>query len=293
MPDPNHNDIGRPFLLRCRQQEMSLAPGKPRIMGILNVTPDSFSDGGRFASRDAALEHALSMIRDGADIIDIGGESTRPGSLPVPDDIQIERVAPIIESIRERSDVFVSVDTTRSSVAAAAIAAGALIVNDTSALADDGLMAATIRETGAAVVLMHRKGLPATMQVAPQYDAFMTELIDGLRSAVLLAERSGIPGDRIVIDPGIGFGKRFEDNIEIHRSLTRLHSLGKPLLFASSRKSFLGELSGKPPASRLAGTIASNVIAAWQGAHILRVHDVAEIREAVALVAAIRSAPAC
>ena len=293
MPDPNLNEICGSFLLRCRQRELALAPGNPRIMGILNVTPDSFSDGGHFASREAAVAHALSMIRDGADIIDIGGESTRPGSMPVPDDIQVDRVVPVIESIRERSDVFISVDTTRSAVAAAAIAAGAQIVNDTSALADDGRMAATVREAGAAVVLMHRQGIPATMQVAPRYDAFMDELVDGLRGAVERAERSGIPGDRIVIDPGIGFGKRFEDNIEIHRSLERLHSLGKPLLFASSRKSFLGQLSGKPAASRLAGTIASNVIAAWQGAHILRVHDVAEIREAVALVSAIRSTPAC
>src|SRR5512138_119024 len=200
MPDPNLKDIGGSFLLRCRQQELPLSPGYPRIMGILNVTPDSFSDGGLFASREAAVAHALSMIRDGADIIDVGGESTRPGSLPVPDDIQVDRVVPVIESIRERSDVFISVDTTRSAVAAAAIAAGAQIVNDTSALADDARMAATVRETGAAVVLMHRQGVPATMQAAPRYDAFMDELLDGLRSAVGRAERSGIPGDRIVID---------------------------------------------------------------------------------------------
>ncbi|HEY5995737.1 MAG TPA: dihydropteroate synthase, partial [Candidatus Deferrimicrobiaceae bacterium] len=222
MPDPRLTDICGSFLLRCRQRELALAPGIPRIMGILNVTPDSFSDGGLFASREAAVGHALSMVRDGADIIDIGGESTRPGSMPVPDDIQAERVVPVIESIRERSDVFISVDTTRSAVAAAAIAAGAQIVNDTSALADDDRMAATVRETGAAVVLMHRQGVPATMQLAPRYEAFMDELVDGLRVAVERAERSGIPCDRIVIDPGIGFGKRFEDNIEIHRSLVRL-----------------------------------------------------------------------
>lgn len=293
MPGPIPEEAPRAFLLRCRGRELALDPFRPRIMGILNVTPDSFSDGGRFASQGAALEHALSMAADGADIIDIGGESTRPGSFPVPEDAQIERVVPVIESIRSRSDILISVDTTRSAVAAAALAAGAQIVNDTSALSDDASMAATVRDRGAAVVLMHRQGVPATMQDAPSYDAFIPELLGGLREAVGRAEGAGIPADRIVVDPGIGFGKRFEDNIEIHRSLGMLHSLGKPVLFASSRKSFLGRLPGVPAGSRLAGTIASNVIAAWLGAHILRVHDVAEIREAVALVGAVRSAPAC
>jgi dihydropteroate synthase len=293
MPGPNPDSPRRAFLLRCRGQALPLDPCRPRIMGILNITPDSFSDGGRFASRDAALEHALSMIRDGADLIDIGGESTRPGSLPVPDHVQVERVVPVVESIRSRSDILISVDTTRSAVASAAIAAGAQVVNDTSALGDDPLMAGTVRETGAAVVLMHRQGVPATMQDAPSYEAFMPELLEALGGAIAKAEQAGIRPDRILVDPGIGFGKRFEDNIEIHRSLGRLHSLGKPILFGSSRKSFLGRLSASPEGPRLAGTIASNVIAAWLGAHILRVHDVAEIREAVALVGAIRSAEAC
>jgi dihydropteroate synthase len=282
-----------PFRLRCRDRYLDLEPGNPRIMGILNLTPDSFSDGGRYEAPEQALSHALSMIAQGADIVDVGGETTRPGSNPVPEAKQIDRVCPVIESIRKRSDVFISVDTTRSAVAAAAIAAGADIVNDTSALADDEEMAEVVSRSGAAIVLMHRQGIPATMQQAPHYDAFFPELLTGLRRRIALAEGKGILADQIVIDPGVGFGKRFEDNLEIHRSLHLLHSLSKPILFASSRKSFLGVVSGGPPADRLAASIASNVIAAWQGAHMVRVHDVSATREAVALVAAVRKGSAC
>jgi dihydropteroate synthase len=256
-------------------------------MGILNVTPDSFSDGGRYLDRGAAVERALSMVREGADIVDVGGESTRPGSGSVPEALQVERAVPVIEGIRAREDVLVSIDTTRASVASAAIEAGARIVNDTSALADDPGMADVVRESGAAVVLMHRKGVPSTMQDSPRYEAFLPELLDSLRESVVAATRAGIPADRILVDPGVGFGKRFEDNLSIHRGLSTLHSLGVPVLFASSRKSFLGKISGKPPGDRLFGTLASNVIAACQGAHVLRVHDVAAVREAVDVVAAV------
>ncbi len=293
MGDPSCDSTCGSFRLRCRDRNLTLAAGNPRIMGILNLTPDSFSDGGRFDSHDAGLEHALAMVRDGADIIDVGGESTRPGSDPVPDNVQIDRIVSVIESIRQRSDVLISVDTTRSAVAEAAIQAGAQIVNDTSALEGDPLMARLVSRSGAAVVLMHRKGTPAIMQNAPEYESFIPELIDGLRLRIESAEANGIPSDRILIDPGVGFGKRFEDNIEIHRSLRRLQLLSKPVLFGSSRKSFLGNFSGGKGGSRLPGTIASNVVAAWLGAHILRVHDVAEIREAIALVSAIRGGTSC
>lgn len=262
-------------------------------MGILNLTPDSFSDGGRFPTNDLALAHALGMIEAGADIVDVGGESTRPGSAPVPVDVQIRRVVPVIEAIASRSDALVSIDTTQSAVAAAAIRAGASIVNDTSALADDEAMAEVVASSGSAVVLMHRRGLPATMQEAPHYDSFMSELVSELGERVDVALRRGIAPDRILVDPGVGFGKRLEDNLEIHRSFGALHALGMPILFASSRKSFLGALSGKPPSDRLPGTIASNVLAAWHGAHVLRVHDVAEVREAALLASAVRMGPAC
>ncbi len=293
MSDPSSRTTCGSYILRCRDRELTLSGDKPRIMGILNLTPDSFFDGGRYASLDAGLEHALAMVRDGADIIDIGGESTRPGSDPVPDSIQIRRIVPVMELLRDRSDVLISVDTTRTAVASAAIQAGAHIVNDTSSFEDDPLMARVVSGSGVGVVLMHRKGRPATMQDAPDYEAFMPELLDSLRLSIRTAEAAGISSDRIVIDPGVGFGKRFEDNIEIHRSFRQLHLLSRPVLFGSSRKSFLGKLPGVADSSRLPGTIASNVIAAWQGAHILRVHDVAEIREAVALVSAVRSAPSC
>ena len=293
MPGEYSETEGLHFRLQCRGRELPLEAGNPRIMGILNLTPDSFSDGGRFKSPENGLAHALSMIAQGADIIDVGGETTRPGSMPVPDALQIERVVSVIESIRKRSDVFISIDTTRSAVAAAAIEAGADIVNDTSALADDDAMADIVSRSGAAIVLMHRRGIPETMQESPRYDAFFPELMAALRGRIDLAGQRGIHPRQILIDPGVGFGKRFEDNLEIHRSLPLLHALSKPILFGSSRKSFLGVLSGKPAPDRLAGSIASNVIAAWQGAHILRVHDVGATREAIGLVAAIRKGTLC
>jgi dihydropteroate synthase len=280
-------------VLRSRDRALHLDAFAPRIMGILNLTPDSFSDGGRFLDRDAAVDHALAMIDDGAAFVDVGAESTRPGAEPVPDEIQIARAVPVIEAIRAASDAWISIDTTRSAVAAAAIGAGADVVNDTSALGDDPGMASLVSETGVAVVLMHRKGVPSVMQVSPHYVDFVPELVEGLREAVALAATAGIPPDRLLVDPGVGFGKRLEDNLDIHRSFPALHALGLPILFGSSRKSFLGTLSGLPASARLAGSIASNVIAAWQGAHVLRVHDVAETCEAVSLVSAVLARPAC
>lgn len=278
----------REFALACRDRSLSLS-GVPRIMGVLNVTPDSFSDGGRFASREAAVRRALRMAEEGADIIDIGGESTRPGSHGVPAEVELERVIPVVTELAGITDALLSVDTTKSSVARAAAASGACIINDTSSLSDDPGMADVARETGCAVVLMHRRGTPGTMQRAPFYRSLSDELLDELEDRVEAATFAGIGRDRILVDPGIGFGKRLEDNLAIHRHLSELRNLGLPILFGPSRKSFLGALTGKEVEDRAFGTAASVALAVAGGAHILRVHDVREMKDAVRVASAIVS----
>lgn len=267
--------------------------GPPLIMGILNVTPDSFSDGGSYRSPEEAVARGLEMEAEGAAILDVGGESTRPGSEPVPADEEARRVIPVIRGLSGKTKAVISVDTTKAAVAREAVAAGARIVNDTSALADDPGMAGVVRETGAAVVLMHRRGKPATMQRAPHYDSLFGELIAELARRIEAAEEAGIERDRILVDPGIGFGKRLCDNLALHRRLDRLRVLGRPILFGPSRKSFIGALTGAPPANRAFGTAASVAAAVLHGAHVLRVHDVKEMREVVQVAFAIREAPPC
>lgn len=279
----------RRFTLCCRGSSLSL-PGRPRIMGVLNVTPDSFSDGGKFASREEAVGRALRMVEEGADIIDVGGESTRPGSRSVPAGVERERVIPVIAELAGKTGALLSVDTTKASVARAAAAAGAHIVNDTSALLDDPEMAGVVRETGCAVVLMHRRGTPETMQRAPSYRSLFDELLGELEERVDAAIRAGIPRGRILVDPGIGFGKRLEDNLALHRHLPELRNLGLPILFGPSRKSFLGLLTGKEAGERVFGTAAAVALAVAGGAHLIRVHDVREMRDVVRVAAAIAGA---
>src|SRR5678816_1516826 len=268
------------------------------IMGILNVTPDSFSDGGQFVSLDTALAHAEQMISEGADIIDVGGESTRPGSAPVTAEEEIARVVPVIEALA-RSDTPISVDTTKSEVARAALDAGAAIVNDISALRFDFYIADAVARAGAGLVLMHSRGTPATMHRLPPVADIMHEVTHSLRASINMAERRGVKRESIVIDPGIGFGKSQEQNLELLAKLDHLTAAFPeyPLLIGTSRKSFIGRIladeSGTPaPAEdRLHGTMATITTAILHGAHIIRVHDVKAAAETIRVAEAIRENP--
>lgn len=245
-------------------------------MGILNVTPDSFFAGGRHPTTTAAVEHARKMVADGADIIDVGGESSRPGAAPVSAEVELSRVLPVIERMREKSDVLISIDTTKAQVARAALAAGAKIVNDISALRFDPEMASVIAEAGASVVLMHMQGTPRTMQKNPIYADPVVEIKAFFADRMEAAVHAGIDESRIILDPGIGFGKRLEHNLAILRGIEEFKELGAPILIGLSRKSFLGEILGLPAEDRLIGTVAANAVAVRNGADIIRVHDVKE-----------------
>jgi dihydropteroate synthase len=266
------------------------------IMGILNVTPDSFSDGGLFASIDDAVAHAERLISEGADIIDVGGESTRPGGAPVSAAEEISRVVPVIEALAARVSIPLSVDTTKSEVARAALEAGAAIVNDVSALRFDFYVADAVARAGAGLVLMHSRGTPATMHRLPPVADIMEEVASSLRASVHMAERRGVAHESIAIDPGIGFGKSQEQNIELIAQLDQLIAAfpDYPLLIGTSRKSFIGRIladaTGKPaPAGeRLHGTMATITAAVLKGAHIVRVHDVKATADVVAVAESIR-----
>ncbi|MHC4247561.1 MAG: dihydropteroate synthase [Planctomycetota bacterium] len=245
------------------------------VMGILNVTPDSFSDGGLHADPDAALEAALRMVEEGADIIDVGGESTRPGAPEVPADEEVRRVVPVIERVRARTDVPISIDTRKAPVARAALDAGADIVNDVSALRDDPGLAALSAERECPVVLMHMKGTPRTMQADPRYEDVGAEVREFLGGALARAEAAGVARERTIVDPGIGFGKTLEHNLALVNRLDELAALGRPVLIGASRKSFIGKtLSLDSPSDRLEGTLAVTALAVERGARIVRVHDV-------------------
>ena len=252
------------------------------LMGILNVTPDSFSDGGRFFTQTDAVLHAFQMVKDGADIIDIGGESTRPGAEQVSLEKEIRRVIPVITKIRQKSSVPLSIDTYKSQVALEALKAGANIVNDISGLHFDPKMAQVIAEKNASVVIMHIKGTPKDMQSNPHYDDLIREIYDYLASAVELARKHGIR--QIMIDPGIGFGKTAEHNLELINRLEEFRGIGVPILIGVSRKSFIGKILETPVEARLEGTAAAVTASILKGADIVRVHDVREMRR-VALVA--------
>lgn len=248
------------------------------VMGVLNVTPDSFYDGGRFADLIAAIEHGLRMAEEGADIVDIGGESSRPGAQSISPTEELERVAPVIEGIHRRSEVLLSVDTTKAAVAAEAIAGGASMVNDISALRFDPKMAEVIGGSGAFVILMHMLGTPKTMQIAPSYTDVVAEIKAFLAERIEKAAELGIERARIIIDPGIGFGKLLEHNLALLKGLSSFASLQAPILVGLSRKSFVGMILELPPEERLEGTIAANAVAIANGADIIRVHDVKEGR---------------
>ena len=259
---------------QCRSRSLKLGE-RTLVMGILNVTPDSFSDGGHFVEPTAAVDHALEMVAQGADIIDIGGESTRPGADPVSTAEEIRRTVPIISRIREQSDIPLSIDTMKADVATEAVAAGAVIINDVSAFEADARMAEVAAETQAGVVLMHMKGTPRTMQANPDYGNVTEEVRDYMKSRINVAIRHGVARNRIVIDPGIGFGKSMEHNLKLLRGLPMLTECDYPLLVGVSRKSFIGQLTGRTiPADRRAGSLGAAAWAVANGAHILRVHDV-------------------
>lgn len=254
---------------------------RPRIMGILNVTPDSFFAGSRAGSMAEALDRARQMVADGADVIDIGGESTRPGAPNVDEQEELDRVVPVIEALRRELDCPLSVDTTKSRVAGEAVAAGAAFVNDISGFAFDPKMAATVAGSGAGAFLMHTRGLPADMQEDTCYRDLLGEVLDYLQAAMDSALRAGIPAERLALDPGIGFGKDACGNLELLGRLGELRGLGRPILLGTSRKSFIGRILDLPePAERLAGTLATVALGVAAGAQLFRVHDVRPAREA-------------
>jgi dihydropteroate synthase len=285
---------GPVYTLQCGSRRLELGR-RTLVMGVLNVTPDSFADGGRFFDRDRAIEHGLTMAREGADIIDVGGESTRPFSEPVPADEEMERVLPVIESLAGEVDVPVSIDTTKAEVARAALAAGAGMLNDVSALRFDREMAAVAAESGAPLVVMHMKGTPGDMQKDPHYDDLIGEILAFLEKVVQEAVQAGVRREQILIDPGIGFGKTFDHNLQLIRDLDRLSAVGRPLVIGCSRKAFIGHILGKEADDRDPGTMAAAAAAVMNGAHVVRVHNVAMAVDAVRIVDAVkrgRAAPA-
>ena len=264
--------------------KFTLALERPLVMGVVNVTPDSFSDGGRFLTSDKAIAHARKLIADGADILDIGGESTRPGAAAAGMQEELDRVMPVLEALRD-SRVPVSIDTQKPEVMKAAIAAGASMINDVNALQADGAIEAC-RHSAVAVCLMHKQGTPATMQRQPVYDDVVREVGAFLRARAKACEQAGIVSNRIVIDPGFGFGKTVDHNFMLLRELRSLAQSGYPLLAGFSRKSSLGTVTGRPVEQRLAASLAAAMIAAQNGATILRVHDVAETVDMLKVLAA-------
>jgi dihydropteroate synthase len=259
-------------------------------MGIVNVTPDSFSDGGLFLEPEAAIAHGEQLVRDGAEILDVGGESTRPGADPVSVEEELARTQPVVADL-EGLGHRVSIDTSKLAVAEAALAAGAEIVNDVTALRGDPEMGALCAERGATVVLMHMPGSPRTMQDDPRYDDVVDEVKGFLLERVEAAVAAGIEEEKIWLDPGIGFGKAPEHNLELLRRLGELRELGRPLVIGTSRKSFIGAIDGSGVEDRLGGTIASSVLAAAEGADVLRVHDVREMAQALRVAVALGAAP--
>lgn len=262
---------------------------KTYIMGILNVTPDSFYDGGKYNNVEKAIHRGLQLIEQGADILDIGGESTRPGALPVSLDEELKRVIPVIEGITKRVKIPISIDTYKAKVAEEAINAGASIINDISGLRFDPEMAYVASKYNTPVILMHIKGNPKDMQKNPHYYALIPEIIEYLRTSIIIAKEAGIQEDKIILDPGIGFGKLPEHNLEIIGNLREFTSLGKPILIGVSRKSFIGKiLNDAPPEGRLEGTAAAVAVSIINGANIVRVHDVDYISKIVKVVDAIK-----
>jgi dihydropteroate synthase len=287
--NPSHNGSRRSFVLRCRSGDLRLGE-RTLIMGVLNVTPDSFSDGGLYLEPQRAIEHGLRMAEEGADIIDVGGESSRPGSDPAPLDEELKRVIPVIEGLASRLEIPLSVDTYKSQVAERAIEAGAQMINDISGLRFDPQVPAVAARFDTPLIIMHIKGSPKTMQQNPSYEDLMGEIIAYLREGIEKAERGGVDPHQVIVDPGIGFGKRVQDNLIIINRLDELNTLGRPLLIGTSRKSFIGALLGAEVHQRGVGTLATVAVSVLKGAHIVRVHDVAPMKQAVDMVDAIINA---
>jgi dihydropteroate synthase len=274
------------FVWQLRERTLDLS--KPRVMGIVNVTPDSFSDGGRSPTTATAVAFARELLRQGADLLDVGGESSRPGSQPIPLEEELARVVPVVAELARTCDAPLSVDTCKAEVARQALAAGAHLVNDITALRGDPAMAAVVRDAGAGVVLMHMQGTPATMQVAPAYEDVVREVLEFLEARLQAARDLGIAAERVVLDPGIGFGKTTEHNLCLLVGLDRLGRLGRPVLLGASRKGFLGQVLGRPVGERLAGSLAVVCHAlARQAAQVVRVHDVAATHDAIEIFAAL------
>ena len=272
----------------CGDRELA-CDGTPHLMGVVNVTPDSFSDGGQHFVREAAVSHAMRLVASGAGILDIGGESTRPGANPVPIEVEMSRVVPVIETLRRQTATLISIDTRNSVVAAAALAAGANIVNDVSALRYDPKMASVVAGSGAGVVLMHMRGEPRTMQSGDlRSDDIVRDILGLLRSRMRAAINAGIGEDTICVDPGLGFGKSVAQNYEIVARLAELHVLGRPLLLGPSRKSFIGAITGRAVSDREFGTAAACASAVVSGVDVLRVHDVSAMSQVVAVSTEIR-----
>ncbi|UXY52284.1 dihydropteroate synthase [Pseudomonas tohonis] len=273
--------------LPCGNRVLDL--GRPHVMGILNVTPDSFSDGGRFSQRDAALRHAAEMVAAGATLIDVGGESTRPGARAVSPTEELERVAPVVELIARELDVIISLDTSTPAVMREGARLGAGMINDVRALRRDGALDA-VADTGLPVCLMHMLGEPGNMQENPQYEDVTREVSEFLADRMAACVAAGIPVERILLDPGFGFAKTLEHNLGLFRHLEELNGLGRPLLIGVSRKSMVGQVLGRDVDQRLYGSLALAALAVAKGACILRVHDVAETVDVVRMIAAVQAA---
>ena len=275
------------FVLNWEAHHLDLSR-RTHVMGVLNVTPDSFSDGGHYFEADRAVEHALAMDRDGADIIDIGGESTRPYSKKISIAEEIDRVIPVIETLQGKVSALISIDTCKSTVAEEALKAGASIINDISALRFDPEMAQIAARAGVPVILMHMKGTPGDMQKNPVYDDLINEILDFLKDAVDRAETAGISRELTVVDPGIGFGKTFDHNLKIIRDLSRFKSLERPVLLGPSNKAFIGHIVDREPHERDTGSMAAVAAGVMNGAHIIRAHNVKKAVETVKIIDAVK-----
>jgi dihydropteroate synthase len=273
--------------LPCGSRFLDLS--RPHVMGILNVTPDSFSDGGRYGQRDAALRHAEAMLQAGATLIDVGGESTRPGARAVSSVEELERVAPVVEAIARELDVIISVDTSTPAVIRETARLGAGLINDVRSLQRDGALDA-VADSGLPVCLMHMRGEPTTMQQNPQYPDVVAEVREFLLERLAACAAVGIGAERVILDPGFGFAKTLEHNLSLFKHLQSLHVLGRPLLVGVSRKSMIGKVLGHEVGERLYGSLALAALALSKGAHILRVHDVAQTVDVVRMIAAVEAA---
>jgi dihydropteroate synthase len=277
------------YTIHCRKRTFTLGK-RTLLMGVLNVTPDSFSDGGLFFDKEAATARGLKMVEEGADLIDIGGESTRPGSKPLGLDEELRRVIPVIESLAKEMDVPISIDTYKSDVAKKAIEAGAQIINDITGLQLDPSLSQVAAKEDVPLVLMHVRGNPETMQKNIHYESLFSEIIQYLKDSIQRAESAGVDPEKIIIDPGIGFGKTVDDNLLILKNLQEFKILGKPLLLGTSRKSFIGKILNADVTERLEGTLSSIVVGVLNGAHIIRCHDVIQAKKAIAIADAVRQA---